>query len=180
MRKLKSATLIMLIMILSMVCVTSNTFSWFARPNGNSTTKAMQFNEDAEYKSKSSCEIKSQKICSMSQGYLVPDANLTATTTIQIEGGKVQYFTTEIQNKTAYPTDITLGDMTLSLNDSNLKVTCMTPLKTVNSYTSGVNIAKHFIVPANQTITVEWYIYNSTGSTKSFKVSTLPKILYYA
>lgn len=180
MNKFRIVLCAMLAVMMCVLCVTANTFSWLSLPKGETSGGKLRLENTLQYNDNNSCEFESFA-CDMENGDLVNPVALTTTNSYTIKASGAKYFKTKIKNNALLSAmNITLGGMKLSNTSTALVVTCMTPLKTtVTNGNFNVNIAKHIIIPANSELTVEWFIYNKSGSPITTSFTTLPQVLYY-
>lgn len=176
--------LCLMIMLLSVLIITIS-FSWFTRPIEGVHAHSLTLNNTGT-DSKFTVTIKSEDGVSaftyksvLKNGMLNIGEIVTSASDIIIAPGEVQYFTTAIINSSNTNNNISLNNITLNGNISGAKVNMLSPMKTTSTYTDDMILAEHLTIKANQTLNVEWYIYNPTEETMSFKIESLPKIDYY-
>lgn len=171
--KMKVCTLLSFILLIFLIC---SSFSWFTRPYGTVNANSFKLSDTtAVAKESTGCTVIENVSCSFVDGLLTEDAVRNTT----IEAGKVGYFRTKIKNTSSLKNNINLSGLRLSGSGaSGATVSCLSPLKTTASYSSGMIVAKHVTIDANSTLYVDWYVKNTSSS--SIKVIILPiKISYY-
>ena len=177
MKKLNKLGVIAICVIILSALTTTATFSWLARP-GDNEKAGNSMNLSASAVVKSDGLSVTTKLAKLENGILTEGETVNASDSITIDAKSAKYFRTVVINTSLPKNNILLGGLTLS-DGTGLTVNCMSPLKTTASYSSGMAITQHLTVNANGTLYVDWYIYNSSTSSKTVTMSSLPEVLYY-
>lgn len=166
-----------MIMLLSVLIITIS-FSWFTRPNGSANAHSLQLNGvTATIKSESSTATTYKS--SFSNGLLVTDTTAVNTTdSIVIPAGGSQYFTTTVTNTSSANTNLSLNGLTLT-GATGAQINMLYPVKNTSIYSNNMIVAEHLTVKADETVNVDWYIYNPTTADITVKFTSLPQIDYY-
>lgn len=180
MKKINKATVILLSSMLLLVLTLAATFSWFPRAaEADSTYGKMTLNNTAVIKS-GSLTAKTYS-CEMIDGVLddVNKQELSEGSALTVPTNGVIYLKTIITGQNSGTNSITLTGLTLGGTTTNISVCNLSPLKTIEKYSDGMVLAEHIdVIAANNSTTVEWYLYNSGSSDASITISKLPQISY--
>lgn len=178
MKKLNKLGIIAIFVIILSALTTTATFSWLARPGATPVEgNSMELTASAVVKSN---ELSAETyLANLENGKLTTAGSaLSNGASISVPSKGVQYFCTVVQNSSKWKNNFYLGGLELS-SGTNLTVSCLSPLKTIASYSSGMAITEHLTVSANGEVNVEWYIYNGGNSAATINITTLPSVLSY-
>lgn len=176
MKKFNKFAIICLIVILASVIALTASFSWLDRPDGTIEGGSMRLTASAVVKSEN-CSVTTYA-CTLDNGKIIQGDEVTTTGSYSISAGGSQYFRSQVTNNDSVPNNISLANLNLS-GAGSTQIINLSPLKTTSAYSSGMYISKHLTVDANNTLNVEWYIYNSGSSDITVTFANLPEISYY-
>ncbi|MGN0453422.1 MAG: hypothetical protein ACI4GZ_06475 [Ruminococcus sp.] len=181
MKKLSKISIPCIAMLLLFVVMISGSFSWLNRPGSADSTqyKYLAFSGTASIKADDLSA--STYLCSLESGVLQKNTETAVAQNqeITIAAGKAQYLKTTVVNTTSTNQSITLTGLTLTGATSDINICNLYPLKTFSTYSSGMCITEHLTVPAENSLDVEWYIYNNGSSELTVTFTALPAVSYF-
>lgn len=179
MKKLNKINLLLIGVILLSLAMITSSFAWLSRPNDTAQEgKDLNLNTSAVIKS-SGCTAATYS-ATMNDGSLSKsDTAVTATYSFTVPAEGTAYFVTEISNSVNAKNNISLTGLALSGDTANVSVHVLSPTKNYAAYSANMSIIEHAVVEAGGTLTVEWYVYNSSGSDLSLSLTSLPSVSHY-
>lgn len=181
MKKLNKATVLIIASMLVLALTLVATFSWFPRVFGYDDSKSynnLKLNPNQVFIKVNPTSVITYK-CNMVDG-LIDEAGkteLSGTPSVEIEAGECVYFKTIVTYGSDVTHDnVTVSGLTLSGTTTEIKVCSLYPMKTVKDYSAGMAVGEHITVDStSKTAVVEWYLYNSSKSTKqTLTITALP------